>query len=92
MCSSACPCDVDNWSLWQPNFDTRGLEKDDSGVDNWEECANLLQSGNDSASQQQLNAYFDGILQIFEEEFDCQGICETGRFWLFNDVDEGPVT
>jgi hypothetical protein len=71
MCSSACPCDVDNWDLWGSNFDTRGLEKADDGVDNWEDCASLLQAGNDSATQQQLNAYLDGILEIFEESFDC---------------------
>lgn len=34
-------------------------------------------------------AYYDNILSILENDFNCQGICAPGDFWLFRDVAEG---
>lgn len=100
MCGEQCPCDVDNWDKWlaeDPTFDTSDLQKDsENGVDDWEECQAKLDAiaANPSRGQTVIGtvkAYFDGILELFEEEFDCQGICTAGRFYLFEEVDDGPI-
>lgn len=92
MCSRTCPCDVEDWSAWGADFDTTGLEKDDDGVDDWEDCQELIDAASGSSSTTAVQTYFDGILEMLEEDFECQGVCDTGRFWLFTDVKDGPPT
>lgn len=99
MCSDQCPCDVDNWDKWieaDSDFSTTNLEKDDDGVDDWSECQDRLDAiaadpPRGATIIGTVQNYFDGILELFEEEYKCQGICESGRFYLFREVDEGPV-
>ena len=87
MCTSQCPCDIENFDLWGEDFDDTDLVADAAnGVDDWAECALLL-----GAESNDIQNYFDGLLEILEEQFDCQGICTPGNFWLFKDVDDGPV-
>lgn len=57
MCTSECPCDVENFDAWT-DLDTTDLEADStSGVDNWAECQERL-----GAESNQIQNYFDGIL------------------------------
>jgi hypothetical protein len=93
MCTSSCPCDVQNFDLWTAVDDSvkRDWKNEDGGVEDWEDCAELIGQSNSGASGA-IASYFDGILKTLEDEFDCQGICEKGNFWLFKDVEDGPVT
>jgi hypothetical protein len=36
-----------------------------------------------------LDAKFDSLLNVMEDEFDCQGICNPGKFWLYRNVADG---
>lgn len=88
MCTAQCPCDIENFEDWGPAFDTSNLRTEiDTGVDDWSDCEDRLELEEAGI----FASYFDGFLQTMEEEFDCQGICTAGNFWLFKDVDDGPV-
>ena len=91
MCSVACPCDVNNFDEWTDlygsAFNTDDLVANGT-VENWADCSEIVAETNDSA----FTDYFDGLLTVLEEEFDCQGICTPGRFYLFTNVDDGPVS
>jgi hypothetical protein len=92
MCTTFCPCDVENWDKWtqkDDSFSEANLVKDDEGVDDWSDCEERIGLNENYASA--FKTYFDGILEILEEDFNCQGICSHGRFFLFREVDEGPV-
>jgi hypothetical protein len=91
-----CACDVDNWSLWDNSLDTRNLYKDDNGVKDWNDCQERINAATSSSSTGSsvvvaVGDYFDGVLSLLENEFNCQGICKTGDFWLFKDVALGQV-
>jgi hypothetical protein len=43
-----------------------------------------------SSVEEALEKTFDGLLRVLEVEFDCQGLCTPGNFWLYRDVSEGP--
>lgn len=87
MCTSQCPCDIDNFDAWT-DVDTsdRVATSAAGGVDDWAECQALL-----GAESNQIQTYYDSILSILESEFECQGICTSGDFWLFREVSDGPV-
>lgn len=96
MCVEDCPCDVENFDLWETTDSTWVAN---GSVNNWAECSALLAlmpevGGRNEASQpeafKQLQAYFDNILMTLETGFDCQGICESGNFFLFDTVSRGP--
>jgi hypothetical protein len=90
MCTIACPCDVENFDAW---VDLKGDEFDASRyvangtIDDWEDCAAIVDTAEDSV----YATYFDSLLEVLEKDFECQGLCTTGNFWLFKTVSDGPV-
>lgn len=97
MCTETCPCDVTDWSLWtaaNADFDTSDLVIDnDTGIEDWAGCSALITSEEDAdnAVNAGVKEYFNSLLQILENDFDCQGICNGGAFWLYGDVQDGPA-
>ena len=55
MCTSVCPCDVENWDLWttaaatdaNEDFTTTDLEMSATGVSDWAACETLLEESAD---------------------------------------------
>lgn len=93
MCTSECPCDADSTEQEQWGTGVRGdAVWDDNGVDNWADCAELIGADTNASNEMQdaLVAQFDGLLQALEEDFDCQGLCTPGNFYLYREVDDGP--
>lgn len=64
------------------------------GVTLWTECEALLAdpeaTEQTSSVDEALEKTFDGLLQVLEVEFECQGLCTPGDFWLYREVSEGP--
>ena len=46
-------------------------------VSNWAECEQEISNETESAV---LANQYDSLLTIFEEQFECQGICSSGKF------------
>jgi len=101
MCTDACCCDLQGTTVaagWGEDFNTEG-RCFDGAIKNWSECEASL---NDEAEAEaaddrstwtdprgSLETYLDGVLKVLEDEFNCQGICSSGDFYLFKDVNEG---
>lgn len=90
MCTSDCACANDNWDAWGESADSSWVNG--GTVTNWSECAALIEA-NPPREGNPLDAiatYFDGLLGVLENDFNCQGICTPGNFFLFKEVDDGP--
>lgn len=102
MCTSVCPCAVENWDLWttaaatdaNQDFTTTDLEMSATGVSDWAACETLLGEISDDTDAAHIEAaknYYNSLLEVLEDDFQCQGICEGSAFWLYGDVATGPA-
>jgi hypothetical protein len=94
MCVNDCGCYVNDFSAWP----TVGADWVTGPVTNWADCNTILEALPEEGSRsvkgqpeafKQLQAYFDNILMVLETDFDCQGICTSGDFFLFDAVSRG---
>lgn len=104
MCREPCCCDIGDktWADWGTDFITTDLCVGD--ITNWESCAaeyDALTQPSENDNDEDANAqraeeavatYLDSLLKTLEEEFDCQGICSSGDFYLFKEVSAGKPT
>jgi hypothetical protein len=99
MCKDPCCCDVadSEWTAWSTGegWTAPNAWCNNGDVALWSDCkANIStfngeQTRENNKMSEYATAYFDNLLSILETEFQCQGICESSDFWLFNNVAGG---
>ena len=61
--------------------------------DDFWSCYEYLQSTNQTqGTYYEINESYKGLFEDLEDEFNCNGVCRPGIFYLFKDVVEGPPT
>jgi hypothetical protein len=75
MCTIACPCDVENFDAWVDYHDAADFNADDfvanGTVETWEDCKAIVETEEGT----HFANYFDSLLRVMEEDFECQGLC-----------------
>jgi hypothetical protein len=88
ICTNACPCGIEDYSRWDEQFTDFDMNQYSlSGpTTDWKSCEVAMGTDEDPAL---LDAKFNSLLEVLENEFECQGICTPGKFWLYGDVADG---
>ena len=90
ICTEACPCNIVNYLPWNTKFGhdfDMSVYRETGETTDWESCEEYMGVDED---ENLLDKKFDSLLNILEDEFDCQGICSPGMFWLYREVTDGP--